>query len=46
MSGKSFGQIARELNAAAVSTDHGGARWWPSSEMVALNGQGSSPSQV
>jgi hypothetical protein len=28
--GKSFGQIARELNASRVPTAHGGAQWWPS----------------
>jgi hypothetical protein len=28
--GKSFGQIARELNASRVPTALGGARWWPS----------------
>jgi hypothetical protein len=28
--GKSFGQIARELNASRAPTAHGGAQWWPS----------------
>jgi hypothetical protein len=28
--GRSLGQIARELNAEAVATAHGGAQWWPS----------------
>lgn len=28
--GKSFGQIARELNANGTPTAHGGVQWWPS----------------
>src|SRR4051794_1930298 len=28
--GKSLGQIARDLNAAAVPTAQGGRQWWPS----------------
>lgn len=28
--GKSFAQIARELNASGTPTAHGGERWWPS----------------
>jgi hypothetical protein len=28
--GASLGQIARDLNAAATPTAHGGAQWWPS----------------
>ncbi|HYT51370.1 MAG TPA: recombinase family protein [Gaiellaceae bacterium] len=28
--GKSFGQIARDLNASGTPTAHGGAQWWPS----------------
>jgi Recombinase len=29
-SGKSLGQIARDLNASGVRTAHGGRRWWSS----------------
>jgi hypothetical protein len=36
--GKSLGQIARDLNAEAVPTAHGGAQWWPSTIRVVLNG--------
>jgi hypothetical protein len=28
--GRSFGQIARDLNADRTPTAHGGRRWWPS----------------
>jgi hypothetical protein len=38
-SGKSLGQIARDLNAEAVPTAHGGAQWWPSTIRVVLNGR-------
>jgi hypothetical protein len=37
--GKSLGQIARDLNAEAVPTAHGGAQWWPSTVRVVLKGR-------
>jgi hypothetical protein len=35
--GQSLAQIARELNAAATPTAHGGARWWPSTVRAVLD---------
>jgi hypothetical protein len=40
-SGRSFGQIARELNARQVPTAHGGAQWWPSTVRAVLRRSGS-----
>jgi hypothetical protein len=37
--GKSLSQIARDLNADAVPTSHGGAQWWPSTVRVVLRGR-------
>jgi hypothetical protein len=34
--GRSLGEIARSLNAEAVSTSHGGRRWWPSTVRAVL----------
>jgi hypothetical protein len=38
-SGKSLGQIARDLNADAVPTAHNGVQWWPSTVHAVLNGR-------
>jgi DNA invertase Pin-like site-specific DNA recombinase len=35
--GKSFAEIARELNATETPTAHGGAQWWPSTVRAILN---------
>jgi Recombinase/Bacterial regulatory protein, Fis family len=35
-SGKSLGEIARELNAEGVPTSQGGRRWWPSTVRAVL----------
>jgi Recombinase len=37
--GKSLSQIARDLNAEAVPTSHGGEQWWPSTVRVVLRGR-------
>jgi Recombinase len=34
--GKSFGQIARNLNSSGTPTAHGGAQWWPSTVRAVL----------
>lgn len=34
--GRSFGEIARALNAAGTPTAHGGAQWWPSTVRAVL----------
>jgi hypothetical protein len=34
--GKSFGRIARDLNADRTPTAHGGAQWWPSTVRAVL----------
>lgn len=34
--GKSLAQIARELNASATPTAHGGRQWWPSTVRAVL----------
>jgi hypothetical protein len=34
--GKSFGQIADDLNASGTPTAHGGRRWWPSTVRAVL----------
>ena len=39
--GRSFAQIARELNADQVPTAHGGAQWWPSTVLTVLRRTGS-----
>jgi hypothetical protein len=36
---KSLSQIARDLNADAVPTSHGGVQWWPSTVRVVLRGR-------
>jgi len=36
-SGQSLAEIARNLNAAATPTAHGGARWWPSTVRAVLD---------
>jgi Recombinase len=39
-SGRSLGDIARELNADGVPTAQGGRQWWPSTVRVVLNRSG------
>lgn len=34
--GKSFAQIARDLNASGTPTAHGGRQWWPSAVRAVL----------
>jgi Recombinase len=34
--GRSLGQIARDLNASAIPTAHGGRQWWPSTVRAVL----------
>ena len=34
--GKSFGRIARDLNARGTPTGHGGVQWWPSTVRAIL----------
>jgi hypothetical protein len=36
VAGRSLRQIARDLNAAATPTAHGGAQWWPSTVRAVL----------
>jgi Recombinase len=40
-SGKSLGQIARDLNSSGAPTAHGGRQWWPSTVRAVLKRPGS-----
>jgi hypothetical protein len=39
--GKSFAQIARDLNSSGTPTGHGGRQWWPSTVRAVLKRPGS-----
>jgi len=41
--GKSFGQIARDLDAAGERTAQGGRRWWPATVRSILLRRGAGP---